>query len=181
MDGGDIKIYLAIAFDGTWHRTDASGLEEYAALLSFNNPSAAKEMEARIDGKGCVCKIKTVGDKRTITNSVPGKADTVTSIDLTKGTPDKLINALGMEQTVDLYWDEVNKKVCGTAKGEGGSVRVTHEILDGRLVRSFTSEKNTLLEKSVIALKITSEPKGKLEKNVVLLLTLFHFRISAGC
>ena len=111
------------------------------------------------------------------------KENLVTTIDLTEGTPDKIRDIFGKEQTVDLYWDEVNKKVCGTSTTEKGTVRVTHEILDGRLVQSFTTEKHSLVDKSPVEIKIISEPEGKLKNypNVVLSLTLFYFRISAGC
>ena len=92
------------------------------------------------------------------------KENLVTTIDLTEGTPDKIRDIFGKEQTVDLYWDEVNKKVCGTSTTEKGTVRVTHEILDGRLVQSFTTEKHSLVDKSPVEIKIISEPEGKLKK-----------------
>ena len=149
------KINSAIAFDGTWHRTEATGLTAYAKLLGMNTTSAAR---AAAESVARIVKIKTVGDQRTITDS-----DHVENIDLTRGTPDKITDAFGNEQTVDLYWDEVNKKVCGTAKSELGNIRVTHEILDGRLVLSFTSEKQSLEDKSAVEIKIISEPEGEVK------------------
>ena len=116
----------------------------------MNYPSAA-------DTVARVVKIETVGDIRTITDS-----DHVETIDLTEGTLDTITDAFGQEQTIDLYWDEVNKKVCGTAKSELGNIQVTHEILDGRLVLSFTSEKQSLEDKSAVEIKIISEPEGEM-------------------